>query len=256
LFRDSIIHRTAKQLLPVKYYPRNILARQIIQHTGHTVYSGPFRGMKYVGESVGSVYYPKLLGTYERELHRIVDRIIELAPDRIIDVGAAEGYYAVGLALRLERSEVIAFEETNEGRNLLIEMCHLNRVATRVRVQGRCDEQSLLEVVPATGSAVVICDVEGFENELFDSGALAALRRAYLLIELHEFASPGIADRLSSRFATTHNVRRIWQEVRNRVDYPFANWFTKMLPSAYASYQVQEFRPETMSWFWMEPNQT
>jgi hypothetical protein len=256
LFRDSIIHRAAKRLLPAKYYPRNILARQIIERTSRIVYSGPFQGMQYIGESVGSVYYPKLLGTYERELHPIIDRIIELAPDRIIDIGAAEGYYAVGLALRLPLTEIIAFEETVEGQNLLAEMCNLNRVATRVRVLGRCERQSLLGVIPATGSIVVICDVEGFEDKLFDLEALGALRRAYVLVELHEFASPGIVSKLSSRFAMTHDIRHIWQEVRNRVDYPFANWFTNMLPSAYASYQVQEFRPETMSWFWMEPSQT
>jgi predicted O-methyltransferase YrrM len=209
--------------------------------------------MKYIGESIGSVYYPKLLGTYEQELHPIIDRIIELAPEQIVDIGAAEGYYAVGLAIRLRDARITAFEQATEGRNLLSEMCRLNCVANRVSVRGRCDQRSLLEAIPSTGTIAVICDVEGFENELFDSEVLSALRRAYVLVELHEFASAGVASRLSSRFATTHAIRQIWQVARNRADYPFANWFTTLLPRAYATYQVQEFRPETMSWFWMEP---
>ena len=35
--------------------------------------SGPFAGMKYVADSVGSQYEPKLLGTYESELTGIVN---------------------------------------------------------------------------------------------------------------------------------------------------------------------------------------
>jgi hypothetical protein len=84
---------------------------------------------------------------------------------------------------------------------------------------------------------------------------LSALRYACVLIELHEFASPGIASEVASRFALTHDVQRIWQSARMRVDYPFAGWFTNILPTPYATYQVQEFRPEKMSWFWIEPKE-
>src|SRR6516162_7464404 len=41
-----------------------------------TVRHGPFRGMKYTAEkSVGSVLVPKLLGSYERELHPLLERL-------------------------------------------------------------------------------------------------------------------------------------------------------------------------------------
>lgn len=61
------------------------------------IYSGPFRGMKYLRASTGSVILPKLIGTYENELHFVFNEIRGNNYDQFIDVGAAEGYYVVGL---------------------------------------------------------------------------------------------------------------------------------------------------------------
>ena len=78
--------------------------------TGDVVAAGPFAGMRYVRGAVGSVLPPKLLGLYERELHTAIARIVAAAPDEVVDAGAAEGYYAVGLARALPRCRVTAFE--------------------------------------------------------------------------------------------------------------------------------------------------
>jgi len=63
--------------------------------TGLRTVAGPFAGLEYVDEAAGSEYGPKLLGTYELELHHIIERIIDLAYPTIINIGAGEGYYAV-----------------------------------------------------------------------------------------------------------------------------------------------------------------
>ena len=47
---------------------------------GWRILAGPFAGMHYVGDYAGSLLPPKLLGTYERELHAIVDRLIAQKP--------------------------------------------------------------------------------------------------------------------------------------------------------------------------------
>jgi predicted O-methyltransferase YrrM len=72
--------------------------------------------MHYTENSQGSCYIPKLLGVYERELHDVLENLIAWGPDLVIDAGAAEGYYAVGLARRLPQSRIMAFEMEEGGR--------------------------------------------------------------------------------------------------------------------------------------------
>ena len=75
---------------------RRVLIRQI----GQKVQMGPFAGMEFLSNVLEGCYIPKLLGTYEMELHPTWIRLRQLRKYRtIIDIGAAEGYYAVGLAL-------------------------------------------------------------------------------------------------------------------------------------------------------------
>jgi hypothetical protein len=70
---------------------------------------GLFYGMKYPSlEAAGSTLYPKLLGSYERELHGIMERIVRTDYATVVDIGCAEGYYAAGLALRLPEARVFA----------------------------------------------------------------------------------------------------------------------------------------------------
>jgi hypothetical protein len=47
----------------------------------HGVLDGPFSGMRYVKRAHGSVLLPKLLGTYETEVHSIVLKTIQKSPE-------------------------------------------------------------------------------------------------------------------------------------------------------------------------------
>jgi hypothetical protein len=254
MLQGTLLHRLAKALVPEAFYPRNVLARQIARRTGHQVYAGPFRGMRYVEESVGSVYWPKILGSYEKELHSTIERLVALNPQTVIDIGAAEGYYAVGMAMRIPATEIIAFEQTPEGRAHLRSLSELNGVTARLTIHGRCERDSLMQVLPKARPAVLICDVEGYERDLFGEQIVGCLNGVHLLVELHEFVVPGIAEELIRRFSETHRCQRIWQTPRRRADYPFAHPLARFWPAAYATYQLQEFRPERMSWLYAEPH--
>ncbi|MDZ7906377.1 MAG: hypothetical protein U5N55_11810 [Cypionkella sp.] len=50
----------------------------------------------------------RLLGAYEASLHPVIKDICTCDYAQIIDVGCAEGYYAVGLARRLPAARVFA----------------------------------------------------------------------------------------------------------------------------------------------------
>src|SRR5215218_7302739 len=73
---------------------------------GVVVRSGPFAGTAYSrdllvdsGDAVA-----KLVGTYEMELHPVVEAWISEPPRRLVNVGAAEGFYAVGFARVLPKT--------------------------------------------------------------------------------------------------------------------------------------------------------
>src|ERR1700749_2885028 len=68
-----------------------------IERNGVTVKHGPFTGMVYPTKATRNRHViPKLLGTYEQELHGTIETIKGRKYDVVIDIGGAEGYYAVG----------------------------------------------------------------------------------------------------------------------------------------------------------------
>jgi hypothetical protein len=93
------------------------------------VLNGPFKGMKYPDfKSVGSSFYPKLLGSYEKELHEVIIQFFSKNYSELIDVGCAEGYYAVGFALKNADMQVHAYDTDNQARLLCEKMAKLNGI--------------------------------------------------------------------------------------------------------------------------------
>lgn len=240
-------------VIPARWRPIGYLENLVREKTGRRVVQGPFAGMRYIDHSYFSAYMPKLLGIYEKELNACVEAACDLKPDLIVDIGAAEGYYAVGLALRNPQTPVVAFEMQPAGREALLEMVRLNEVEGRVDIRGKCEPGDLQNVLASAQKPLVVCDVESYELVLLDSEAVPALRSTHILVELHDFMHRGLAETLEKRFASTHRVTRIWQDEREMSEFPASTLYTRLLPKSYIRWAVSEWRPERMSWFWMEP---
>lgn len=227
--------------------------RLVARNTNYIVRSGPFRGMKYIRQSHASVLAPKLLGIYERELHEVIEKVISYPFETIVDIGAAEGYYCAGLALRMKKTKFIAFEMSDSSRTLIQELASLNQVADRITIRGACTIEELNSVLDPSDLTLVICDVEGAESYLLDPLRVPALRSASILVELHDFVVEGLSDVIRSRFEVTHHIEQIFAEVRNRNDFPFQSVLTKCF-DCYPTFAVSDCRPRGMSWYWMQPN--
>lgn len=222
---------------------------------GWRVRGGPFCGMRYVRDSVCSTLAPKLLGTYERELNDWVERLIARSFSSVLNIGAAEGYYAVGLARRCPRTRVVAFEGEAHGRALLAELAALNGVSERVIIEGFCTTESLAPHLVSASAPLLIVDIEGGEIGLLDLEKLPALRRCPMLIELHEFEQPA-AEILRTRFAPSHTIEERWAVPRSVLDLPA----TLRLPArafgpARFLTALDEQRPGLMRWFLCEPRE-
>lgn len=250
-------HKILRAITPRFVWPSRIMRRPIRRATAGRVMAGPFAGLRYVEEAVGASYLPKLLGTYEMELHEAIEAIVAAQPRRVVDVGAAEGYYAVGLAKRMPGTTVVSFEQNPTGRELHRRLVELNGVAAQSDIRGECTPETLAQcLAEAEEPVAIICDVEGYEGVLMDPEAIPALRRATILIELHDVFQPGLSELLRKRFEASHDISDIVTRPRRLADYPFEAWWQRVLPHEYALYPLDELRPGPMRWFWMRPRQT
>jgi hypothetical protein len=221
------------------------LAEDFAARYGNSVRRGEFAGMRLLDRSVGSAFLPKLIGSYEAELHPYLRRAATQAWDAVIDVGCAEGYYAVGLAMLFkECPKVLAFDLTPTARQLCKELASLNGVDGKVSVQGACDSKRLVEMAHGK-RCFVISDCEGFESELFTKETLESLRKSELVIELHERESPGCTADLSKLFQATHSVELVPVIPRCPDDYADLAIFTDSQARQLA---VNEFRSQQQNW--------
>lgn len=234
-------------------HPETYLFELAFRRCGGAVRSGPFAGMKYITESSCSALTPKLLGIYERELHSVIEDILSIPWRQIVDIGAAEGYYAVGFARHFRSAEVVAFEMNPKARKLLKQLAAKNDVLSRLAIQQECSDRELEHTIYPKGNRLILCDCEGAEMSILDPTRVPQLASCHILVETHEFVTPGVTATLRGRFSNTHTIAEILSVERNALDYPFSSLYTAFLPERYRQQAASEHRPGTMSWLWMTP---
>ena len=248
----SPAYRRYRRSLAMEPEVRAVSAALLATFSPPSVLTGPFTGLRYVSGAVGSAFPPKLLGTYEKELHPEIEALIAAAPATLIDIGAAEGYYAAGLASRLPSARVIAFEMDPEGRALLQQMADLNQVGDRLTIHGCCTIDSLRDALASAPSPVfLICDAEGAEAELLNPAQIPALHHVRILVELHPWERHDLLHLLETRFHRARSRRLITSRKRTAADFPPEVHLTATSRQKHAA--VQEFRGSTMQWMLIDP---
>jgi hypothetical protein len=189
------------------------------------VLSGPFQGLVHPPtiDTVASSHYPKLLGTYEKELHQPMERLMaRTRHDAIVDVGSAEGYYTVGLARRCPEVPVFAFDMDRDSRDRLYGVAQANGVAERIAFDLECTPQRLEELAQKHPQGLLISDCEGYELDLLQPGTILALGRWDLIIETHDSLEVRVTRQLEQRFrqSGTHRVQVIAHRRRRLSEFP------------------------------------
>jgi hypothetical protein len=217
--------------------------------------AGPFAGMRFTWDPWDpyfSLPLAKFLGTYELELHPVIERIAAVRFDLIVDVGAAEGYYAIGLARRCRSARVLAFEELAAGREVMARLAETNGVADRLEVAARCEPSDLNDALIRARNVLVLMDVEGYEQVLLDPEAVPGLRRARILFEAHDCYVPGVGEEICRRFEATHDIEAISYRARTLDDMHTVGPWLKL----YAKYNLTGWLGERLypvTWFYLEP---
>jgi len=223
------------------------VTQAFVQHYGATVLKGPFTGMTYVPSLLTRHITPKLLGSYESELHGVLDGIFESEYHQIVDIGCAEGYYAVGFAMRFPGVQVHAFDTDPLARKLCSEMAHANNVADQITVEGECKISWLSDRL--SGKTLIFSDCEGGEEELLRPDLIPQLQKADIIVELHDWIVPNVTRILRERFVTSHEIILLDQTERRPSDYPLLD----VLSVEERNLAINEYRPEGQQWAFMTP---
>ena len=231
---------------------RRILSRL---SRSQVVLQGPFSGMNYLPRAYYSEILPKLVGTYECELISAIETICQSSCDCIVDIGAAEGYYAVGMALRNPSARIVAFELNSSGRFFLHRLAARNRVSNRVTIKGECTVESLRSAMADARRPALICDCEGAEDTLLRPDQVEPLARSLIIVETHDGLATaggvlrGITDRLHERFLPTHEIEVIASRPRSREELPHG---CSVLTDEEAVEALNEGRPWAQ-WLFLRP---
>jgi hypothetical protein len=133
------------------------------------------------------------LGLYEKE---ILDFISSQTPfDTFLDIGAADGYYAVGLLHAKMTKKAICYEISEEGQRAISRNWLRNEKPGELEIHGEANEKSIVSVAKnLTENTLVLIDIEGFEFQLLSQEVLVALGKCTVIIEIHNWVD-GFEDR-------------------------------------------------------------
>lgn len=205
-----------------------LIQNTLLQQNGTVVMQGPLKGLDFLAQSAEGCHIAKLLGCYEQPLQPHIEQAIGAGYARILNIGCAEGYYAVGMARRMPTTSVLAHDLNPVAQKVCGELAQRNGVADRVQVGGLFTPADFASQAPRSGERVlVLCDIEGAEAELLNPQAAPALSGMDLIVESHECLRAGITAALVQRFSATHHITVVQDDGQRQLQSPPA-WFCNL----------------------------
>jgi hypothetical protein len=225
------------------------LDRWFVDRHGASVLRGSFAGLRYPAAAAGRTHHltAKLLGSYEEEVAEIVAAQVARRPRLFVDIGSADGYYAVGFALASPGTQVHAYEIDPVARRALRALARANGASNRVRLHGPANARRLAAY--DLDGAFVLSDCEGAELDVLDGAAVPALAGATLLVELHPHGEGDTGPVLRGRFAATHDATELAPLERDPGGYRELD----EAPAELRAHAVDEIRLGRTSWLLLEP---
>ena len=186
---------------------------------------GPFKGMGFINESAEGCHIAKILGCYEQPLQPFIEKAIDKNYKVILNIGCAEGYYAVGMAHAMKETMVHAYDISVKAQTVCAELAQQNGVLNRLKIGGHFGSEDF-DLYKDT-KTLVMCDIEGAERELLNPALAPALKGMDLIVESHECLLPGITQTLIERFQDSHQISLIQDNGQRQLqDAP--QWFNNL----------------------------
>ena len=169
-------------------YERRVeLANIIDKKHNSTIQYGPFQGMLLSQGGWGKTDRVSMIyGFYEQEV------LESLTSNKgkyktLIDVGAADGYYAIGGLISGTFEKAICYEISKEGQDQIKKNAYLNKVSKNIEIRGEA-KQSFYDdfTQEELATSLILMDIEGVEFDILSkSEDFRKLKNSSLIIESH-----------------------------------------------------------------------
>ena len=166
------------------------ISTELFDLCDQTIAFGPFKGLKISRETWwGSQDLGAMaLGLYEKEILDIINDFEENQFDTFIDIGAADGYYGVGMLNSKIVQKAICFEASEVGQKIIKKNFGLNGSPGQIEIFGSASNNSLKSLTSVDFTkAIILIDIEGAELEIVDAEFLSQARGANIIIEVHNW---------------------------------------------------------------------
>lgn len=157
---------------------------------GGTVKYGPFKGLLLNQDT----WWGKLdlgaqcFGLYEKEILDIIDLVEDTEYQSFIDIGAADGYYAIGMLVSGKVKKSICFEQSPDGQKSISKNWEINSKIGEIEIHGEANNISLDKVSSHDlFRSLVLIDIEGYEFDLLSKNVLKKFKDCDLIIEIHNW---------------------------------------------------------------------
>ena len=229
------------------------ISNGISKYHKNTVAYGPFKGLKLVNDTSWSAADrgTMILGLYEQE---ILNTLISIKPHRknFINIGAADGYYGIGVLVNQLFEKSYCFELSEKGRKIIKRNATLNNVIERIFIKGEAKNDFFKDIPNEDlNDSVLLVDIEGDEFELINRALFEFLHKTIILIEIHDWIkdSDQKINLLIKESQNTHKLKKITTSDRNLSVYREL----KNMNDTDRWILCSEGRPRLMSWFRFDP---
>lgn len=258
----NILYINLKSKLGIKHINpidkrRIILSEEINRLFDSTVRYGPFKGLKFSTDiwwgsaDRGSM----LLGLYEQEVLESLANVPKKY-NTFIDLGAADGYYSIGVLINKLFEYSFCFEISKNGQKVIHKNAELNGVRDKVSIYGIAERTFYEKFTPELLSkSVLFVDIEGGEFEIFDKEVFSIFRNSIIFIELHDwFFEDSIVklDRITTDATQYFNITKITTTSRNLAEFNELKDFGDTDRWLVCS----EGRARLMTWYRLDPKST
>jgi hypothetical protein len=230
---------------------RDIIGKKVYVNYSGTVAFGNFRGVKLNGKSKWSGFRDagsKILGLYEQQVIGWITnqpRKFEL----FVDVGASDGFYAIALLKCNKIDHAITFEISADDRKICESMSKSNSVFDKISIEGRVQQEELMNLLRTPMHTLVLVDIEGEEFKLINLDLLETAKNHSIIIEVHAMEKTEEFDKFYKLCQSFHKCEILTSAERS---FP-EDEFTSGLTDNERALLLSEGRPFNMHWFALTP---
>ncbi|MES0861566.1 hypothetical protein ABLN87_04340 [Ruegeria sp. SCPT10] len=167
---------------------RSEFSQYVLEQSRSQVLCGPLAGFRFAENAFWGQHSDtatKIFGLYEQQNLEILSRSKKRV---LVDIGAADGFWGVGLVAVGKFEKSACFEISEKGREVILETAKHNEVEERVSIFGNALDNAvdkISTVSPRPDDIFFLIDIEGVEFDLLTEEFLHHFRRSEFLVELH-----------------------------------------------------------------------